>query len=166
MWGVALVVVALVIAFSVVLLVTRSRGDVRPPIAGVPCERIERLEYHVHAHVTLFVEGQEVSVAASIGITRTCIYWLHTHAADGIIHVEAPAPRQFVLSQFFSVWGQPLSATALLDKTVSPGHEIRTFVNGQPFDGDPTQISLDDKTSIVLEYGPPFVPPPPSPFGQ
>lgn len=29
----------------------------------------------------------------------TCFYWLHTHAADGIIHVESPVHRVFTLGK-------------------------------------------------------------------
>ena len=33
---------------------------------------------------------------------HTCMYWLHTRAADGLIEVESPVPRQFTLGDFFA----------------------------------------------------------------
>jgi len=131
-----------------------------PSIDGIECERGERLNYHVHAHLALFVQGRQVGVPAGVGIMDRCLYWLHTHAADGIIHIEAPARREFTLGQFFAVWGQPLERARFLDKTVDSAHEFRAYVNGQPFEGDPASIKLEDKAAIVIEYGPPFVPPP------
>lgn len=71
-----------------------------PSIDGIECERGERLNYHVHAHLALFIEGRQMDVPAGIGITDRCLYWLHTHAADGIIHIEAPFRRGFTLGQF------------------------------------------------------------------
>jgi hypothetical protein len=139
------------------LLAGASQGAF-PSIEGIECERGERLNYHIHAHLALFVEGREVAVPAGIGITDRCLYWLHTHAADGIIHIEAPSRREFTLGQFFAVWGQPLGRTRFLDQTVDSSHELRAYVNGQPFDGDPASIKLEDGTAIVIEYGPPFVP--------
>jgi hypothetical protein len=58
---------------------------------AVGCSQMEQLAYHVHAHLAIFIEGQPVTVPANIGIHATCIAWLHTHATDGVIHVEAPA---------------------------------------------------------------------------
>ena len=44
--------------------------------------------------------------------TGSCFYWLHTHAEDGIIHVESPSTTEtFTLGQFFAEWGIPLSST-------------------------------------------------------
>src|SRR6187397_2138362 len=46
--------------------------------------------YHIHSLVGVKVNGSLYAPPANIGIT-TCMYWVHTHAADGIVHVEAPA---------------------------------------------------------------------------
>lgn len=69
------------------------------------------MKYHVHNLVEIYVHGHMVRRSAGIGINRPqlvekystgkfydvgpfdCLYSLHTHAADGIIHVEAPAKR-------------------------------------------------------------------------
>lgn len=153
---------ALAAVVAVIVTVIAGGGAAGPVIAGIPCERGERLDYHVHAHLAITVEGLPVEVPAEIGVKSSCIYWLHTHDARGIIHVEAPSQGRFTLGQFFSIWEQPLSATALLDRQTDAAHEIRAFVNGEPFPGDPADIPLDDRTSIVVQYGPPF--PPPAPF--
>jgi hypothetical protein len=130
----------------------------------VGCSSMEQLAYHVHAHLAIYVEGQPVSVPANIGIQRVCISWLHTHDDSGIIHVEAPAARTYSLGAFFRVWGQPLDQAHLLDGTVDGEHEIRAFLNGQPFGGAPESIPLEPHAVIVLEYGPPFVSPAPYTF--
>jgi hypothetical protein len=135
------------------------------PVDGIPCESGEQLAYHVHAHVAIFVDGQQASVPAGIGIDEQakCIYWLHTHDNSGVIHVEAPSQQPFTLGQFFDVWGQPLSATKVLGNTADATHQVRAFVGGQPFTGDPRAIPLTAHADIVLEFGPPF-PQTPGPY--
>jgi hypothetical protein len=91
-------------------------------------------------------------VPADIGIdeTRRCLYWLHTHADRGVMHVEAPVEKTFTLADFFAVWGQELSRDSLLGKAT----EVRAWVDGQPYDGDPTDIEIIDRRSIVLADAP------------
>jgi len=130
-------------------------------IDGIPCETTERLTYHVHAHLAILASGQPVPVPANIGIAgNRCIYWLHTHDASGVIHVEAPQPRAFELGIFFDIWRQPLSSNQVLGLTVDGSHPLAFFVDGQPYSGDPRQIPLGAHTTITIEYGTPVVPVP------
>lgn len=134
------------------------------PIDGIPCEASETLTYHVHAHLALIANGQTVAVPANIGIPGRCIYWLHTHDASGVIHVEAPSPRDFTLGNFFDIWRQPLSSTQVLSFKADAAHSFQYFVNSQQYTGDPRQIPLGAHTLITIEYGPPFSQPPPYTF--
>src|SRR5205823_5454712 len=62
--------------------------------SGLPALPNERLEFHVHAHLDVFVNGVRTPVPAQIGIdtvTRV-ISPLHTHDQTGIVHIEAEAP--------------------------------------------------------------------------
>ena len=92
--------------------------------AGLVPERAEFLQYHVHAHLDVFVDGEPVTVPAGIGIDTTnpailsddqgvgltqecdkpCISPLHTHAADGVLHTETKTPQPNTLGQFFIEW--------------------------------------------------------------
>lgn len=168
LWAVAaLVVVGAAIAIAITVLSGGSdSGGASVIVSDVECERGERLDYHVHTHLALFVEGKQVEVAGDIGIRADCLFWLHTHSANGILHVEAPQKRDFTLGQFFAVWGQPLSPTQLLGNPEDAAHEVQATVNGETWTGDPADIPLNDLTTVVLEYGPPFVPPPEYDWGQ
>lgn len=158
LWGLALGAVVLVVGAGV-FLASQGSDSAGATIEGVECEAGERLEYHVHAKLTLVIEGQEQPVDGGIGLPGSCVYWLHTHGPDGIIHVEAPEQRDFTLGQLFAVWGEYLSETQLLDNLADGGKEVQAFVNGERFEGDPADIPLADQESIVLQYGPPFVDP-------
>jgi hypothetical protein len=125
---------------------------------------MEQLSYHVHAHLAMFNQGQPITLPPNIGIRTDCISWLHTHDATGVIHIEAPSPRTYSLGAFVHVWGQPLDSTHLVTEVADSQHEIRAFVNGQPYAGAPEDIPLEPHAVIVLELGPPFIPPPPYVF--
>src|SRR5207237_4673434 len=105
---VAMCVVALAIGISIYLVSTAGSSDNGPIVAGVKCERGEKLGYHVHSWLAVFVEGQRVDVPANVGINSSCLFWLHTHNNTGIVHVEAPSQQNFSLGQFFAVWGKRL----------------------------------------------------------
>ena len=152
-WWVAvalLVVLAILLAWA---LVQSRRPAMAPDEVG--CSSMEQVTYHVHAHLAILVDGQPVVVPANIGIRATCITWLHTHATDGIIHIEAPSPHTYPLGAFLQVWGQPLPT---LDQAGQP-RQMVAYVNGRPWDRPVATIPLTAHAVIVLEYGLPFVPP-------
>ena len=80
---------------------------------------------------------EQRTVPAFIGIAPdgSCLYWLHSHTPDGVIHMESPVSRTFTLGNYFDIWGQPLSATQ-----VGPAKgTVTAFVDGKKFTGDPAR---------------------------
>jgi hypothetical protein len=138
-------------------------------IDGIECGSSEQLAYHIHPHLEIFVNGKPVQIPAGVGIADAkpsqsangvfvsngkCFYWIHTHAADGIVHVESPTSKQYRLGNFFDIWGQPLSASQ-----VGPASGVVTaFVDGKPFSGNPADIVLSPNAEIQLDVGTPIVP--------
>jgi hypothetical protein len=139
-------------------------GMVHQPVNGIQCLRNEQIAFHIHAHLTIFVDGEARRIPYAVGIehpqtTSTprgtfvggggCFYWLHTHAADGIIHIESPVVRTFTLGDFFDVWGQRLGPDR-----VGPalGH-VTAFYNGRAVNGNPRQIPLTSHAQIQLDIG-------------
>jgi hypothetical protein len=118
----------------------------------------------------VFVNGSARQIPAAIGIpgaqatstpqgpfigSGTCFYWLHTHAADGIIHIESPVTRAYTLGNFFDEWGQPLSTDQV---GPAAGHVVAIY-NGQVYQGNPRNIPLTAHAQIQLEVGTPLVAP-------
>ena len=139
-------------------------------VDGIQCLSNEQLVFHIHAHLTVFDRGQPRTIPYGIGIQAprplstpagifvgggACFFYLHTHSADGIIHIESPVTRTYTLGNFFDVWGQPLGANR-----VGPavGH-VTALYNGRLFVGDPRQIPLTAHAQIQLEIGRPLVAP-------
>jgi hypothetical protein len=82
-------------------------------VDGLACEPAMVDTYHVHTHLSIFLNGEALAIPADIGIAEptpasTCFYSVHTHDHSGKLHIEAAAPGLFKLGMFFDEWGQPL----------------------------------------------------------
>lgn len=126
------------------------------PIDGVQCNSSEQLVFHIHTHLTIFVNGSARQVPLGVGFfDNSCLYWLHTHQPDGIIHIESPDQRTFTLGDFFDVWGQPLSPNQ-----VGPAKgAVTAFYNGAVYQGNLRDIPLGNHTQIQLDVGTPLIAP-------
>ena len=93
-------------------------------------------------------------VPTGIGLRETCVYWLHTHATSGLLHVEAPEEQPFTLGQFFAIWGRELDSTRIGDQVAATGEGVHAFVDGAPWTGEPRDIELFDHRAIELQLGP------------
>jgi hypothetical protein len=140
-------------------------------VDGVTCQSAEKVAFHIHAHLTIFVNGKAQQIPYGVGIGPpisgvnttvgpfveggTCFMWLHTHASDGIIHIEAPKQTTFTLGQFFAVWGLKLSATQ-----VGPASgKVTTFYDGKVWTGSPANVPLSSETQVQLDVGTPLIAP-------
>jgi hypothetical protein len=134
------------------------------PVDNIECQTSEQVLFHIHAYLAVFVNGQQRTVPAGIGIpgaqvqttpagplvaSGQCFYWLHSHTADGIIHIESPLTRLYTLGNYFDIWGEPLSATQ-----VGPAQgTVTAYVNGRRFTGNPRDIPLMAHAEIQLDVG-------------
>lgn len=146
-------VVAAVAAIGIVAAILYQPPEVQA-ISGVECHSREVTNYHVHAHLDVFVDGQERGVPDRLGILSSCLFWLHTHDGEGIIHVEAPSQREFTLGQLLDIWDETHRTSEEFFSSVS-GKPVTAYVNGTEFDGDHRDIKLESRTQIVLAYGTP-----------
>ena len=155
---------------SAAALASTATAVTGQPMDGISCQSSEQTLFHIHAHLTVFVNGSARQIPAAIGIPGavaqstpagsfveegTCFYWLHTHAADGIIHIESPVHRSYTLGNFFDEWGQPLSTSRV---GPASGHVVAIY-NGQVFKGSPRDVPLTAHAQIQLEVGTPLVAP-------
>jgi hypothetical protein len=142
------------------ILVAQAFGSL--PIDGIQCQSAEGAVEHIHAQLQLYDRGRRAQVPQGIGISQMagCLYWVHTHTADGYIHIESPVLRQFTLGQFFDIWGQDLSSTKAASISAPAGSKLAIWVNGSRWNGkDPRSIVLRDQETIVIQSGPPYAKP-------
>lgn len=163
------IILVAVVAVLIGIFVIGNRGSKSdtsstahaPEIDGIKCET-EMVKVHWHAHLTMLNDGKDVALPANVGVLKDqdCLYWLHTHETDGIIHIESPGKSDFTLGNFFQVWGQPLSQTVAGAMTSADGQKLRFYLNGQPYSGDPNSIPLQQHDLITIESGAEVTPPP------
>lgn len=149
--------------------------------AGLELDTVEHLDYHVHAHLDVFVNGAPVEVPAAIGIDiddpavkefpsdagtdyggidpdagceRPCISALHTHSADGVLHTESAITSPNTLGQLFVEWDVALDAECV-GGYCAPESTIEVYVDGERFEGDPADIELVDGREIAIVVGSP-----------
>ncbi|HEY8298181.1 MAG TPA: hypothetical protein VIG32_09185 [Candidatus Baltobacteraceae bacterium] len=132
------------------------------PVDGIRCDASEGAAQHVHADLQIFNHGRPLEIPAAIGIPvdAGCLYWVHTHSANGIIHIESPVKRAFTLGEFFDIWGPQLSWTRAGAVRAARGARLSIVVNGRPWHGaDPRAIVLRDREQIVIQAAPPLAKP-------
>ncbi len=134
-----------------------------PSIASQP------VALHVHAHLMIIVNGQNITMPINIGHGDSggCIQPLHTHANPGdggpnVIHIESVTAETDTLGDFFKVWastpnigGQSpviFNQNQVFNYTTGNGYEIRVYVNGAQSNqyGD---LILASHQTILIVYG-------------
>jgi hypothetical protein len=166
-YAAAVAALALVAGVGVVVAGTGHSGatGLPGPVDAIKCETSEQVLFHVHSHLAVFVDGRPLVIPEGIGIaaprsvaetaegpfvvTGACFYWLHTHARDGVIHIESPVQRRFTLGQLFDIWRRPLAR----DRVAGARGPVTAYVDGRPFAGDPRTIALGAHRVIQLDVG-------------
>lgn len=108
-------------------------------------------KFHIHPELQITIGGVLQRIPAEIGIQPSCMNSIHTHSADGVLHVESPVQKDFTLGDFFAVWHKDFSKDKILDATTSPTTEIVVTVNGNRVDTYENTV-LRDKDKIVISY--------------
>ena len=148
--------------------------------AGLVPEKAEFLQYHVHAHLDVFINARVLFVPAGIGIDianpavqadrspnglvngaglkqvcdQPCISPLHTHDLSGLLHTETKTRSPNRLGQFFTEWAVRLTPNCI-GGYCKPAVPIKIYVDGKLETGDPAQIELSDLREIAIVIGTP-----------
>ena len=152
------IIVILVVYFSENSSSTNMMSNV---IQGVQCEPLEGTLFHIHAHLDLFVNEKIVTIPAGIGIKpNECLYWLHTHDATGVIHIESPQQMGFTLGQFIEVWDNTAGISPKFGELTNSNKDLKIFVNGTEIHDtfDKIMISAHDEIVIVSGNMPATIP--------
>jgi hypothetical protein len=135
------------------------------PVDGMECSARETLLFHIHAHLAVFVDGRRRTIPRAIGIPQPreitssdqgpfvvgdrCYYRMHSHTADGVIHIESPVRRTYTLGDYFDIWRQPLGPGQ-----VGPARgPVIVYINGRRFPGDPRTAPLTAQALVQVDVG-------------
>ncbi len=103
----------------------------------------QSLALHIHPVLSINVNGEEEAIPGNIGISGNCMAEVHTHEPNGVLHLESVHQgKEFVLGDFFKVWGEPLEREEFQLAMTVDGEESNEL-------GD---LVLKDHQQIVLEY--------------
>jgi len=136
-------------------------GGKGQPVDGINCGPSDET-YHVHTHLSIFLNGEALAIPGQIGIIRTptdCFYQIHTHDSSGKLHVEGPVPALYTLGQYFDIWGEPLENTNVAGLTGMPIVIYVTDTDGvvtQVADTDWKNIELKSHREVTIQVGTPI----------
>lgn len=166
-----------------------SSGGNGQSVDGIPCNpTMAEANYHVHVFIGILANGKMVALPDGVGMknpgpdsggvtsTATCFYYLHTHDAAGIVHIEDPSTASrttalHTLGQFLDIWGQPFSSSGLgpfsgavkiyTSGALYRGEGPQSVANSTfaLYSGDPRAMKLYAHQVIWIEIGPTFVNP-------
>lgn len=126
-------IIAVAVVMASIWIITKLPN----PTSDQPTSDSDVMLMHIHPRLYLNVDGKPFMVPQNVGIDP--IYWkdhsldqygmkgmapIHTHTADGILHVESKVVRNYTLEEFLDIWG--------LDLTEPPhrqSHQLCNFIS-------------------------------------
>lgn len=129
-----------------------SGVQVLDPFLLTPVPEDVPLAMHIHANLSIVIDGQPQEIPEGIGLLADGDLPIHTHDATGKIHIESPEVRDFHLQDVFTVWGQSFDSQEILGHQADATHLITMTVNGTG-STDFGSLLLQDGDDIVIWYG-------------
>ena len=94
--------------------------------------------YHAHLNLSIVMNGTSFTIPAGVGIQGGCYKPIHTHAIDGVLHVETDISTDYKLGDFFLIWGNwtidaqiaIFNSTQIFGAHAVGGHTLTMTVNG------------------------------------
>jgi hypothetical protein len=137
-----------------------------PPIDSVYCDQLEQTAYHHHVLLTIYIDGQQVTVPAGVGIagdpsSPTCYYWLHTHDTTGIVHIEAPSGGSYSLKNFLDIWQSFANSNSSINypSELASSSGWTVYINGKKVNEDFSHIDISSNAAwhelITIMYNSP-----------
>lgn len=153
-------------------LVTAGTPAHGQTVDGIECYPWEGVTVHLHIVLDFYANGHQGLIPPGIGIVAPlqsgtaalsyagnlhCIYPIHVHVADDVIHVESNVHVTYTLGQLFALWGQPLSQTQVAGYTADRTHPlVFEIMDAQrkvtTYRGDPRALPLTSGETIAILY--------------
>ena len=138
-----------------------ATGGQGGPVDGIECLLNMPTAYHIHAHLTIYVDGVAQQIPELVGVhyqePSRCFYNIHTHDRTGKIHIEFAAPTTVTLGNFFNIWGQPLTPDNVAGITGKPIAVYSTEnATVTPVENNWGSIELTTHKEITIVIGTPI----------
>lgn len=123
------------------------------------------LTRHDHMYLSIRINGEFATIPENTGInTGTCnqqganMHVVHTHSADGKLHLEMQTNESVELGVFFDIWGQHFDETGIFDYRVNDSYAMTMSVRDA--EGNVSVVDTYDHfillegQEIFIDYGP------------
>ena len=148
LWGMGIILLG-----GVGLFVMRSGAEQLPPPKS---EVLSENGLHWHPQIEIFIKGEKQEIPVNIGIGSAYAAFagfdlgmqmtaMHTHDANGIIHLEFPGlvtKEDTKLGNFFAIWGKDFREF---------GSSVTMTVNGEA-NSELENYQMKDGDNIELRY--------------
>lgn len=139
-----------------------STGGTGQAVSGLNCGL--RSSAYTYTHLSIYQDGRLLALPPNIGVVEPtiaaqggCTYALHTVDSSGKIRMDATTNATYTLGQFFSIWGETLSASNVAGLSGSP---ITVYVNDggalTQYTGDLASLVLPVHGEVTIEIGTPL----------
>jgi len=105
---------------------------------------------HDHANLEIVIDGKKEFIPANVGVEAGKMRPVHTHDGGGKLHIEGPCIRDFVLGDFFKIWGKEFNSQCIFENCANEGG-LKVIVNGKE-NSDFENLVLRDGQKIRVEY--------------
>lgn len=129
-----------------------------PPktVDGLTCVQNRTVTEHTDTYVELYANDQQQTIPTGIGIEANCSYPLTVQPGQAnVITASSSTSATYTLSQFFDIWGKPLSSTQVAQYAANNGGHVTIEIwDGQGhfsfYSGDPRSIPLQNHETIAI----------------
>tara|TARA_Y100000310_G_C20642966_1_gene794981 strand:- start:1188 stop:1676 length:489 start_codon:yes stop_codon:yes gene_type:complete len=150
-WGIVLIILGAVTFGFIYSINISNQNNEWGDIFSVNLREHVNLALHFHPILQIKILGENVNLPANTGITQQGMKVIHTHDSSGKLHVEAPYPYEFVLGDFFSIWGRRLTRECIFEYCEDESHKLTFLVNGVPNELR-NNLVLKDADVIQIRY--------------
>ena len=152
-WFIFIVVIGIVIAliwWTTASAVKNSNSCKTLPATEINIGGHKNLKLHIHQQLQIIIDDKPQLIPSNIGVSTGILRPLHTHDASGELHVEGPCKRDFILGDFFAIWGQTFNNQCIFDKCTDKG--TLTFTVNGANSNEFENLILKAGDDIVIEY--------------
>lgn len=107
---------------------------------------VSRSAIHWHPKLDIYVKDQKQPFPTMVGLRGSTMAPMHTHEADGSIHVEMGGPVKgdsVKLGRFFEIWGKDFNSFGTNVRMTVNGKENMELENYQMKDGDKIELRYE-----------------------
>src|SRR3989338_6923441 len=107
-----------------VIILLQACSQTEQDVLNLNLQEYKSLALHIHPELEIEVFGEKQIIPGNIGISPEGMKAIHTHEPDRILHVESPYPHQFVIGDFFKIWGERFDSKCIFNLCEDEGHEL------------------------------------------